>query len=1023
MIFFQNLIDAHPTDPQKKAVQLPCHDEPSLRDEATVSIRRISVVQSAIRLLGMTLAALLFASRMNGQAPNLDWRTISTTHFYVHFNPNTEGFARRIAADAERAYTQLSQQLHPPRGKIDIVISDDVDASNGSATPFPSNRIVVYANPPVTESALRYTNDWGQMVISHELTHIFHLDRTRGVWSLGQHIFGRAAALFPNLYSPSWVTEGLAVYEESKIAGAGRIEGSEHRMIARSAAIDHTFPRIGSLSLAQGRFPFGEEAYGYGSLFIDFVARKYGEEKVRAFVDKSAADVLPYLYDIPSKQAFGVSFTRAWNQFRDSVQRSVPPSADPITGWNQLTRDGNFVLSPRWLTDSSIVYSGTPGRESFGAYRVDINGKRTRIGRRNSRSANVPIGPNRYLFAQSDFVNPYQIRSDLWIADRGRERQLTHGQRLVSPDVRGDGEIVAQQITPGATRLVLVSPDGKTIRPITGGSYDEQWTEPRWSHRGSMIAAVRWLHGNLSQIVILDSLGKEITVLASQRSVQATPSWSYDDSGVYYSSDYTGEAQVYFTRLDRTTYRVSHAGTGLFEPQASPREDRLAAVLFRADGYHLGVAPCCDPSAGQWPTEPNQMVTQATNVAPVIVDSSPAKKYSPWRTLLPRYWLPTIDPGIRDGYYVGALTSGSDVVGRHAMEASLRFPTNGLGGLTGSINYQYSGFGLPIIQLDASQDWESLGFAFARDANRTLLGEVFRRTWSGDATATWLRTRARTAMSLTGGFGIEHRTHILDGNAVPLTSLDSTGALGSPTFPSAVVAAGFANTQRPPFSISPEDGVSASVTVRDRFNSGANGEGGSSYSTVGQAAIYKSLDLPGFAHHVLALRGSAGYADEKASGYFLVGGVSGSSYEIIPGYTLGEGRKTFPVRGFAPGTLAGTRAATGSVEYRAPLFLFGGGPGPLPFFFDRSSLTFFGDYGIAWCPDIQDSREVCNRPSPVFTNKLALASAGAELNLNLGLLSWDVPYRFRLGLVSPTSNRDTFGRQSLQFYIIGGISF
>jgi hypothetical protein len=971
----------------------------------------------------MTALLLLANTTARAQAPNLDWRTISTPHFYVHFNPNTEGFARRIAADAERAYAQLSEQFHPPRGKVDVVISDDVDASNGSATPFPTNRIVIFANPPVTESALRYTNDWGQMVISHELTHIFHLDRTRGVWSLGQHVFGRAAALFPNLYSPSWITEGLAVYEETKIAGAGRIAGSEHRMIARAAAIDHTFPRIGSLSLSQGRFPFGEEAYGFGSLFIDYVARTRGEENVRAFVDKSAADIIPYLYDIPSKQAFGVTFSHAWKEFRDSIERSAPAFTDPIAGWKPLTADGNFVLSPRWLTDSSIVYTGTPGRESFGAYRVDINGRRTRIGRRNSRSPNVPIGPNRFLFAQSDYVNPYQVRSDLWIADRGHERQLTFGQRLVSPDVRSDGEIVAQQIIPGATRLVRVSRDGRTIRPITTGTYDEQWTEPRWSHRGDRIAAVRWLRGNISQIVILDSSGTQLSILASQRSIQATPSWSYDDSGVYYSSDYTGEAQVYFTRLDGTTYRVSRAATGLFEPQASPRDDRLAAVVFRADGYHLGMAPCCDPAAGQWTAEPAQMVTRAPDVAPVVTDTSPATTYSPWRTFVPRYWLPTIDPGIRDGYRIGALTSGRDVIGRHTMEASLRFPTNGLGGLTGSVNYQYSGFGLPIIQLDASQDWESLGFVFARDAERTPLGEVFRRTWSGDALATWLRTRARTAIALTGGVGIEHRTHVLDGDAVPLSSLDTTGALGSLTFPSVVVAGSFANTQRPPYSISPEDGLSLNVTVRDRFNSGASGNGGASYSTVGQAAIYKSLDLPGFAHHVIAVRGSAGVADARASGYYLVGGPSGSTYEIIPGYTLGEGRKTFPVRGFAAGTLAGTRAFTGSAEYRVPLFLLGGAPGPLPFFFDRSSLTFFGDYGAAWCPEIDIDREVCNQPRPVFTDRLAISSVGAELNLNLGLLSWDVPYRFRFGLVSPLENRNTFGRRRLQAYVIGGISF
>src|SRR4051812_25656939 len=158
---------------------------------------------------------------LDAQAPNLDWRTIRTAHFYVHFTPPTEGLARRIAADGERAYDALSRELHPPRGMIDVVVSDDVDLSNGSATPAPTNRIVIYANPPVSESALRYTNDWAAMVMTHELTHIFHLDRTRGIWAFGQRIFGRAPLLFPNSYSPSWLTEGIAVYEESRLTGAG----------------------------------------------------------------------------------------------------------------------------------------------------------------------------------------------------------------------------------------------------------------------------------------------------------------------------------------------------------------------------------------------------------------------------------------------------------------------------------------------------------------------------------------------------------------------------------------------------------------------------------------------------------------------------------------------------------------------------------------------------------------------------------------------------------------------------------
>src|SRR6476660_627126 len=253
-------------------------------------------------------------------------------------------------------------------------------------------------------------------------------------------------------------------------------------MIARSFALDHRFPSIGALSLAQGNFPFGETAYSFGSLFVDHLAKSRGEAHVREFVDKSAANLIPYLVNIPAKQAFGETFSRGWKEFRDSVGRSIrAESAAPLAGWEQLTRDGTFVLAPRWLSDSAIVYSGTPGRESFGAYRVGLDGKRKRIGRRNNRSANVVLSDGSLLFAQLDFVNPYQERSDLWIQRGGHEHQLTFGKRLTSPDARADGEIVAAQIIPGATRLVRVSADGKRITPLTSGSFDEQWTEPRWS--------------------------------------------------------------------------------------------------------------------------------------------------------------------------------------------------------------------------------------------------------------------------------------------------------------------------------------------------------------------------------------------------------------------------------------------------------------------------------------------------------------------------------------------------------------
>src|SRR5436305_4432415 len=148
-----------------------------------------AMIPSAYRtsLVALVLT-LLCATQLRAQvSPNKRYFTLHTAHFYIHFTKETEPTARRVAIDAERAYAQLASELHPPRGPIDVVISDDADYSNGSATPFPTNRIVVYANPPIQNSSLRFTDDWGAMVITHELTHIFHLDRSRGLWRVAQY--------------------------------------------------------------------------------------------------------------------------------------------------------------------------------------------------------------------------------------------------------------------------------------------------------------------------------------------------------------------------------------------------------------------------------------------------------------------------------------------------------------------------------------------------------------------------------------------------------------------------------------------------------------------------------------------------------------------------------------------------------------------------------------------------------------------------------------------------------------------
>src|SRR5207302_9080453 len=112
------------------------------------------------------------------------------------------------AREAELSYGLLATELHPPRRVVDITLADDIDAANGLTTVAPTNRITIFAAPPAGAHGLLFFDSWLRLVTTHELAHVFHLHRSRGLWDRLQRVFGRAPGVIPNQDPPSCVTEG-----------------------------------------------------------------------------------------------------------------------------------------------------------------------------------------------------------------------------------------------------------------------------------------------------------------------------------------------------------------------------------------------------------------------------------------------------------------------------------------------------------------------------------------------------------------------------------------------------------------------------------------------------------------------------------------------------------------------------------------------------------------------------------------------------------------------------------------------
>src|SRR5690606_17062934 len=160
-------------------------------------------------------------------------------------------------------------------------------------------------------------------------------------------------------------------------------------------------------------------------------------------------------------------------------------------------------------------------------------------------------------------------------------------------------------------------------------------------------------------------------VLASDRSVNAMPAWTPDGRSIVFASDRQGTMQLWSVDVPGAgrnvePRRLSSASNGISSPEPSPDGQLLAAVRFRADGWHLGIGGLSAAGAAdvEGASRPRPVLARASaRLAPVSAsdaDSAAARPYSPWGQLLPRYWTPIVGQGPGGGLSIGALSSGSD---------------------------------------------------------------------------------------------------------------------------------------------------------------------------------------------------------------------------------------------------------------------------------------------------------------------------------------------------------------------------
>lgn len=929
--------------------------------------------------------------------PSRDWYTLPTPHFNIHYEAKHTEFAARLAAIAERVHNTLTPRAgYAPVGQTEIVINDSIDISNGAATVLPYRQFFIYMTPP-TNGELLDDADWVEMVFTHEYLHVLHMDQAAGFPGGVRKVLGRWFFTFPQIFNPSWVSEGYAVWAETDFDKAvGRGQSALYDGMMR-AEVMNGLKDLSSLSFhgySGTDWPYGQ-SYLYGYYFFRFVEDTWGKDKVREFIAAWNRNIIPFRMDARARQVFGMEAEAlharyvGWLQQRFEPEisrlRAVPPLAARV-----LAGDGHRE-NVRVDGAGGLYFYESNGRSAAVIRHLKADGSIERVAEAKTLQQ-FDVHPTAgVIMSALRICNNTNAYADLYRLVDGDWEPITECGRYLGAYWSPTGDrIAAVAVEGGRHRLDLLSPEGQRLQTVYEAPLGETLGELDWNPQGSQIVIARKPMGERWGLYQLTLASGQWQRLPIEGDLVQSPRYSPAGEAIYFIADRQNALNVGRYTLasgrEESVTQTLTAMTGL-----DVGLDQLALLEYDANGIAVArqslaaVAPLAQttvvdaPPAERAASEggatghPAPFVPPA-NQAAFTADS--AAPYDPLATLAPTSWIALIGADSEENGWIQLMTSGNDVLGFHAWQVAPRlyYDQNTLGGdLAYVFHRRLALLGSRSVSTEEEFDDEIPDILEVEDRTQLVWMQPL-----NDFDAAWQLNVGVASESIelwrdqeTFGVGT-------DSNLAGLSlSVDSTDFYRQ--------------------SISPEDGRRIKLTAEKYDALGGGYYRGDSY------ALDWNEFITTWPNQVLALRWVEARADDEARTLEL-GGYH-DNYETLAGL-IGFGKTTYTLRGYETGldALTGDNLRLQTLEYRLPIAnVFDGIMAP-PVGVGKIAATVFYDRGTA-CNDEAERRYY--------------AGAGAELStdvlLGFNLLTLDITVGAATGLDDELGTDEVYLRLGAAF--------
>ncbi len=599
-----------------------------------------------MRTIWRVVALLLLATAAAAQPPSADWRTVTTTHFRVHYPVELEAWSLRAASRLESIRDAVTREIgYSPQTVTDVLVTNPIAAPNGLAWPLlDSPRIVFYTEPPGPDEQIGAYTSWIDLLAVHEVAHVVHmlrpsrnpLQRLVERFILPLNPITRAA--------PRWVLEGYATVIEGRLTGAGRPTSAMRAAILRQWASSGRLPSYSQLN-SDNRFLGMSMAYLAGSAYLEWLERRSGPDSLRRLWTRMTAR---------QRRSFGEAFAgvfgdspeRLYGQFTAELTAAalaVNRSGELHEGelWQETTRNsGDPAVSPDGTTIAVVVRrrdrpanlvilsTGPPSNEEE-EYEKRIARLLERDPEDSPPTRSKPL-PRKAIHSYTprdggDIENPRwtpdgrsllfshrQPDADgvlhhdlfLWTPESGESRRITRLGDVFDADPTPDGaSAVAVLSRNGFSRIVTVDLSTGSVSPLTEESLDVVQSHPRVSRDGNTVVYVTHSKGTWS-LTRRDLRSGAARTIARGGGNFASPEWSRTRPDELYATLASGgHIEIHRVLETGESSPITRSSGVAMQPAPAP-DGRVFFMGLDPDGFVLRVADGAKTVSSSPPYDP-----------------------------------------------------------------------------------------------------------------------------------------------------------------------------------------------------------------------------------------------------------------------------------------------------------------------------------------------------------------------------------------------------------------------------------